>query len=206
MQPVFLIGQAATALIFILLQNLLLGLMTAAIVLVQAVVIPRLRKEQIRLGRERGIASRKLAGRVGEIVEAMPVVRVHATERFEAADIGSRLGNLFDIRFQLFKRKFGVKFLNNLLAQITPFLFYLVGGYLALNGSLDIGQLVAVIAQTTMKFNGLKKSAKDQKFKKDDGSEMSIYDYFKNEKNITLKYPGENYNNIFYLYIQFLLL
>ena len=39
-----------------------------------------------------------------------------------------------------------VKFLNNLLAQITPFLFYAVGGYFALKGSLDIGQLVAVIA------------------------------------------------------------
>ena len=39
-----------------------------------------------------------------------------------------------------------MKFLNNLLAQVTPFIFYAVGGYFALKGSLDIGQLVAVIA------------------------------------------------------------
>ena len=39
-----------------------------------------------------------------------------------------------------------VKFINNFLAQVTPFLFYVIGGYLALQGRLDIGQLVAVIA------------------------------------------------------------
>ena len=39
-----------------------------------------------------------------------------------------------------------VKFLNNLLAQVTPFLFYSIGGFFALRGTLDIGQLVAVIA------------------------------------------------------------
>ena len=50
------------------------------------------------------------------------------------------------IRADLFRRKFAVKFLNNLLAQVTPFIFYAVGGYFALRGSLDIGQLVAVIA------------------------------------------------------------
>ena len=38
-----------------------------------------------------------------------------------------------------------VKFLNNFLAQLTPFLFYAIGGYFALRGRLDIGQLVAVI-------------------------------------------------------------
>ena len=36
--------------------------------------------------------------------------------------------------------------LNNLLAQVTPFLFYCVGGYFALRGASIIGQLVAVIA------------------------------------------------------------
>ncbi|MBR7552134.1 hypothetical protein KC220_26675, partial [Mycobacterium tuberculosis] len=45
----------------------------------------------------------------------------------------------------LYQWKFLVKFINNFLAQITPFLFYSIGGVLALQGRLDIGQLVAVI-------------------------------------------------------------
>ncbi len=144
-QPVFLGTQALTALFFILIQNVWLGLIALAVVGVQAFIIPRLRREQIRLGRERQIASRHLAGRIGEVVEAAPAVHIHGTADYDKAEISGRLGQLFDIRVALFKRKFAVKYLNNLLAQVTPFFFYSVGGYFALQGSLDLGQLIAVI-------------------------------------------------------------
>jgi putative ABC transport system ATP-binding protein len=145
-QPFFLGTQALTALVFIMVQSFWLGLIALAVVLVQAFVIPNLRREQIRLGRERQIASRHLAGRIGEVVEGAPAVHIHGTGPYERAEVGGRLGRLFGIRADLFRRKFAVKYLNNLLAQVTPFFFYAVGGYLALTGSIDIGQLVAVIA------------------------------------------------------------
>ena len=145
-QPAYLGTQALTALAFIMLQSLWLGLIALAIVLIQAFVIPALRREQIRLGRERQIAARHLAGRIGEVIETAPAVHIHGTAGYERSEIGHRLGHLFDIRVALFKRKFAVKYLNNLLAQVTPFFFYAIGGYFALKGTLDIGQLVAVIA------------------------------------------------------------
>lgn len=143
--PLFVGTQAATAMTFILIQNVWLGILAGGVVAIQLIVIPRLRREQLRLGKERQLASRKFAGRVGEIVDGMQAIRVHGAERWEHADIGYRLHTLFDIRFRLYKRKFMVKYLNNLLAQITPFFFYSIGGYFALTGRLDIGQLVAVI-------------------------------------------------------------
>ena len=145
-QPVFLGTQAATALLFILLQSVWLGLTAAAVVGIQFVIIPRMRRELLRLGRKRQIASRKLAGRVSEVIDGIEAIHVHDTGRWERAEIGHRLFELFDIRFKIYKRKFVVKFLNNLLAQMTPFFFYAFGGYFALQGRLDIGQLVAVIA------------------------------------------------------------
>jgi putative ABC transport system ATP-binding protein len=145
-QPLFLGTQAATALLFILMQNMWLGMIAAGIVAAQFIIIPRMRRELLRLGRMRQIASRRLAGRIGEVIDGIEAVHVHNTGRWERAEIGSRLYELFDIRFRIFKRKFIVKFLNNLLAQLTPFFFYAVGGYFALRGQLDIGQLVAVIA------------------------------------------------------------
>lgn len=145
-QPAFLGTQALTALIFILVQSPWLGLVALVVVLAQAIIIPYLRREQVRLGRQRQIASRKLAGRIGEMVDGAQLVHAHGLQRYSLAEIGDRLGTLFDIRARLYKRKFSVKFLNNFLAQITPFFFYAVGGYLALRGRLDIGQLVAVIA------------------------------------------------------------
>lgn len=68
--PAFLGTQAATALAFILMQNLSLGLVAGAIVGVQIVLIPRLRREIIRLSRQRQIASRSFAGRVGRFSTA----------------------------------------------------------------------------------------------------------------------------------------
>ena len=40
-----------------------------------------------------------------------------------------RLGSIFDIRFELYQRKYFVKSLNNFIAQLTPFIFYAAGGY-----------------------------------------------------------------------------
>ena len=144
--PCFLGTQAATALGFILMQNAWLGLAAGAIVGVQIVVIPRLRRAIIRLSRERQIASRRFAGRVAEVLDGLPAVTANDTGAWERAEIGGRLYGLFDLRLRIYKRKFLVKYLNNLLAQVTPFLFYAIGGLLALRGHLDIGQLVAVLA------------------------------------------------------------
>jgi putative ABC transport system ATP-binding protein len=145
-QPALLGGQAITALIFIIVQNFWLGAMAAAIVTVQAVFIPRLRRKLIILGKERQLTARELAGRVGEIIDGIQSVRVNDTSNYERADIAHRLGRIFKIRYDLYQWKFFVKFLNNFLAQVTPFLFYSIGGWLALRGQLDVGQLVAVIA------------------------------------------------------------
>ncbi|HZH53193.1 MAG TPA: ABC transporter transmembrane domain-containing protein [Microvirga sp.] len=144
--PVFLTMQAATALFFIMVQNVWLGLLALGVVAIQIVIIPRLRRELLRLGRERQLASRELAGRVGEILDGIEVVHVHNAYDWEKAEIGSRLYRLFDIRVKIYNRKFVVKFLNNFLSQLTPFFFYAIGGYFALRGTLDIGQLVAVIS------------------------------------------------------------
>ncbi|MCF4167333.1 hypothetical protein L2U69_16915 [Zavarzinia compransoris] len=145
-QPVFLGTQAATALIFIFVQSVWMGIAAAAVVTVQAVIIPLLRREQLRLGRMRQIESRRFAGRIGEVVETASTVHTFGASADVDADVANRLGTLFTIRARLFKRKFAVKFLNNMLSQVTPFAFYSVGGYFALRGEMDIGQLIAVIA------------------------------------------------------------
>ena len=144
--PALLGGQALTALFFIFMQNVWLGLIAAFMVGVQAVIIPRMRRRLLVLGRERQITARELAGRVSEIVDGIGTIHAYDTSNYERADIASRLGLIFKIRYDLYQWKFLVKFINNFLAQLTPFLFYCIGGYLALQGQLDIGQLIAVIS------------------------------------------------------------
>jgi putative ABC transport system ATP-binding protein len=144
--PLFLGGQALTALFFILYQHIFLGVIAFGMVVMQAVIIPRMRRRLLVLSKERQITARQLAGRIAECVEGAVEIHAHDTSNYERAEISARLGKMFRIRFELFQRKFMIKFLNNFLSQVTPFLFYLVGGYLAIAGRLDIGTLVAVIA------------------------------------------------------------
>ena len=144
-QPLFLGGQALVALLFIFLQNFWLGVATLVVVVFQAWLIPLLRKRLIELQRQRQIAARKFAGRLGEIVEGIQDAHTNDTTNYHRAEISHILGKLFFIRFELFQRKFSVKFINNLLIQFLAFFFYAVGGYLAIKGTLDIGQLIGVI-------------------------------------------------------------
>jgi putative ABC transport system ATP-binding protein len=143
--PALLGGQALTALIFIFVQNLWLGLIAAFMVGIQGFIIPRMRRRLLILGRERQLTARELSGRISEIFDGIGTIRSYDTTNYERADIASRLGRIFKIRYDLYQWKFMVKFINNFLASVTPFLFYIVGGYLALKGQLDVGQLVAVI-------------------------------------------------------------
>lgn len=144
--PVLLGGQALTAMLFIMLQSFSLGAIAITIIGVQGFIIPKMRRYQIELGRRRQLTARALAGRIAEVAEGIGAVHVNDTSHYERADVSARLGLIFKIRFDLYQWKFFVKFLNNFLAQVTPFLFYALGGYFAIRGTLDIGQLVAVIA------------------------------------------------------------
>src|SRR5512134_958955 len=144
--PTFYALEAFTAMFFIMYQHIYLGLIALAVVVAQAVIIPRLRRRLLVLSRERQLSARQLAGRIAEVADGIVEVHANDTSNYERAEISSRLGRIFRIRFELYQRKFLIKFLNNFLSQLAPFMFYLVGGYLVIKGSLDIGTLVAVIA------------------------------------------------------------
>ncbi len=144
--PLFLGGQAITGLTFLFLQNYFFGFLTLGIVLFQAWLVPLLRRRLLVLGRQRQRAARALAGRIGESVQGMDDIHLNDTTNLARARISGMLGQIFLIRFELYQRKFSVKFINNFLIQFLAFLFYAVGGYFVINGSMDIGALVASIA------------------------------------------------------------
>jgi len=144
-QPMFLGGQALTAIIFIMMQNFLLSIIVLVLLGVQMVIIPRLRKPVLVLGRQRQLSARLLAGRIAETADGVSEIHVHGASNWERADISERLGHIFRIRFDLYNKKFVAKFWNNILSQATPFAIYLVGGYFAITGQMDVGAVVGVL-------------------------------------------------------------
>ena len=144
--PVFQGGLLFTYMLFIFLQDVFLGIAAVALYPVQIYLIPKLQARVNRLAAERVRTVRVLTTRIGEGVAGIEEVRAHATSGYERADIASRLGLVYRLRVAIYKRKFMIKFLNNLIAQMTPFLFYSIGGYFVIAGDLTLGALVAVLA------------------------------------------------------------
>ncbi len=144
--PVFQGGLLITYIYFIFAQDFWLGVAAIALYPPQIYLIPRLQKKVNELSRQRVQTVRKLADRVGETVNSTVDIRVNDTGHLERADISQRLGKIFHIRNEIYRRKFFIKFLNNFLGQLTPFFFYSIGGYLVITGNLSLGALVAVLA------------------------------------------------------------
>lgn len=143
--PLFQGGTMLTILLFMFMQDWVFGLVSVALIPVQGYLIPKLQKQVNKLKKERVRRVRKLSERIGETVDGAAEIRLHGTEPYTLAEFSERLGDLFYVRLDIFKKKFFMKFLNNTIGQITPFLFYMFGGYLVLKGDLTIGALVAAI-------------------------------------------------------------
>lgn len=144
--PAFQGGMLITALIFMFVQDPILGIAAIVFYPVQGWGIPKLQRRVNLLNKERVQHVRKLSERVNEMVAGSAEIHAHDTGQFELADFSERLGNIFDIRYQVYRKKFFIKFINNFLAQVTPFFFYSIGGYLVIKGDLSLGALVAVLA------------------------------------------------------------
>ncbi|MEQ8966973.1 MAG: ABC transporter transmembrane domain-containing protein [Azospirillaceae bacterium] len=144
--PAFQGGTLVVYIAFIFIQDPILGAAAISLYPVQGYIIPKLQRRVNQLGKQRVLTVRRLADRVGETVSGSPEIHANDTAALHMADIAGQLGRIFDIRFEIFRRKFFIKFLNNFLNQLTPFFFYAIGGYLVIIGNLSFGALVAVLA------------------------------------------------------------
>lgn len=143
--PVLQAGTLATAMTFLFVQDWMLGLAAIALFPLQAIVVPKLQQRMNEESRRRLANVRLFAGHISESVAGVREIHAHDTSIFERARASDRLGVLFRIRRRLYKLGNAIIFLNSFFTQLTPFLFYLIGGYLVIVGDLTIGALVAVI-------------------------------------------------------------
>ncbi len=145
-QPVLQAGQMITILSFLFLQSFWFGLAAVALIPLQAWLIPKLQRQINLLNKKRIQEVRVLAAQIGENAAGASTLRANGGWRYRRAMISDQLGRLFAIRFEIYQKKFFMKFINNFISQITPFMFYLVGGLLVLQGSVSLGALVAALA------------------------------------------------------------
>ena len=87
--PVYLMSQVLTAIVFIFVQSFTLGMVAMGVMAIQVVLIPRMRRRLLVLGRQRQLTARQFAGRVGEIVEGISSVHTNDTSNYERAGVSA---------------------------------------------------------------------------------------------------------------------
>ena len=145
-QPVLQAGQMLTILGFLFVQSVWFGLAACALIPLQAWLIPRMQRQINQLNKARIREVRVLAADIGESAAGASALRANFGWRYRLAGISHQLGRLFVIRFEIYQKKFFMKFVNNFIGQLTPFFFFSVGGYLVLQGAVSLGALVAALA------------------------------------------------------------
>ena len=136
--PIFQGGVFLTILVFMFVQDPILGAAALALLPVQLALIPRLQQRVNRLARQRVAAVRSLGGQLGE--------EAGASASGNPREWGRTLKQIESIRLKIHRSKFFMKALTNFLTALTPFFFYSIGGYLVIEGRLSLGALVAVLA------------------------------------------------------------
>ena len=139
-------GMLAVYVSFIFVQDLMLGAAAIAFLPVQMLIIPRLQRRIVRLNRERAATQRLAADAISEPMIGFDDLVVNGASRWRLARLSGLLHANTMIRQAIYRRKFTIKLLANFLNQLTPFLFYSIGGWLVIMGRLDFGALVAVLA------------------------------------------------------------
>jgi putative ABC transport system ATP-binding protein len=144
--PVFQGGQLLTIIVFMFVQDPMLGTAAVALYPIQGYIIPKLQRIVNQLGKRRVRTVRVVADRVQESAAGIAEIQANDTAKLQLSNFAHILGIIYDIRFEIYRRKFFVKFLNNFIGQLTPFFFYSIGGYLVIKGNLSFGALVAILA------------------------------------------------------------
>jgi ABC-type multidrug transport system fused ATPase/permease subunit len=138
--PVFQGGTFLTLLAFMLIQDPVLGAAALMMLPIQLTVIPPLQRRINGLNRTRVREVRHLGSLLGERQPTPEGSLRHLRLIFLS------VRHIQELRFSIFKKKFLMKSAINFLNNLVPFFFYLIGGYLVIEGEISFGALVAVLA------------------------------------------------------------
>ncbi len=110
------------------------------------ILLPRLQQQANKANKRRVDMTRTLSGKIGEAISGIHEIHGNGSYRIENRRYGKMIEELYKIRIVWNLYKFSVKSLNNFFSNLSPFLVFIVGGYLAIKGRLDLGALVAFIS------------------------------------------------------------
>ncbi|MEE4264779.1 MAG: ABC transporter ATP-binding protein, partial [Desulfobacteraceae bacterium] len=126
--------------------NPLLAAVTLSIYPVVLFLVPVLQQRVNIYNRKRVDAGRKVSGKVGESIAGIHEIQANGSFSIENMKFKRLVDNLRKIRILWNLYRFAVKAVNSLFTNFSRFLVFALGGYLAINGRLELGALVAFLS------------------------------------------------------------
>lgn len=145
-QPLKSAGLIGSATLLIFTQNAALGACAIGILVLNHVLLGVQRRDnatKLQIYQREAVA---LGRRVMSGIDRLPLVHGFATSPWERAAVDARLAVVSEANLDLKRQNFTDRVLNLLMSDVPTLVFYSVGGWLALSGAINIGQLVAVVA------------------------------------------------------------
>ncbi len=138
---------------YLLWLNPLLAVISLSIYPFVVIVIPLLQKKANAANKKRVDVGRNMSGKIAETVSGIHEVQSNAAHRLESDKFNVISDQIGKIRVLWNLYRHAIKASTNLFNNFSPFLIFLVGGLLVINGKLEIGSLVAFLSAQEKLFN-----------------------------------------------------
>ena len=126
--------------------NPVLAAMSMVIYPATLILLPWLQRRMNNANRRRINSNQAISGIIGESIGGVQEIHGNASFQLEDRKFGTFLDALYKNTFAVNAYKYGIKFHNNFFQSLGPFILFLVGGYLAIQGQMDIGAIVAFLS------------------------------------------------------------
>ena len=126
--------------------NPLLAAVSLSIYPIVVFLVPLLQKGVNKANKKRVDAARKYSARIAESISGIHEIHGNGSYQLERRKYDALVDKLLKIRIIWSLYRFAVKTSNGFFTSLGPFLVFLLGGYLAIKGRLELGALVAFLS------------------------------------------------------------
>ena len=126
--------------------NWLLGVVSLSIYPIVLFLLPLLQKHANKANKKRVDTTRVLSSKIAESVTGVHEIHGNGSYEIENRKFDNVVDRLYKIRVVWTLYKHAVKVVNNFFNNLSPFLIFILGGYLAMQGRLELGALVAFLS------------------------------------------------------------
>jgi ABC-type bacteriocin/lantibiotic exporter with double-glycine peptidase domain len=132
--------------VYLLWLNPLLAIVSLAIYPVTVFVLPMLQRRANMENKKRVDVSRDFSGKLAEAISGINEIQGNAAYHLENTKFESLVNKLQKIRITWNLYRQAIKVSSNFFTNFSPFIIFLLGGYLTIKGRLELGALVAFLS------------------------------------------------------------